>query len=129
MREVKFKIYLQHEETGIVCSKVFSYDCLFSGAAKFALETEFKRRFVIGKAEFTGLKDKDGKEIYEGDIIVCSGNKTMFGEVIFENGQCVYIHRGISNKDYNNGELIPVGYGYKIIGNIYENPELLKNEI
>ena len=70
--------------------------------------------------QFTGLKDKNGKEIYEGDIL--SSWDTNF-EVTFNNS--VYWVKGISKLkafmlyDFMKQE------GHEIIGNIYENPELL----
>jgi uncharacterized phage protein (TIGR01671 family) len=75
--------------------------------------------------QFTGLKDKNGKEIYEGDIVSCAGNNSMFGEVVFIDGSFKYINSGESNKDHNRGEYISLYNGDKVIGNIYENPKLL----
>lgn len=61
--------------------------------------------------QFTGLHDKNDKEIYEGDIV-----KTRYGKgmVEFRNGQFVYDK---SLNDFNETE---------VVGNIYENLELLK---
>lgn len=79
------------------------------------------------KEQYTGLKDKNGKEIYEGDILRHRGR---FYEVKFDNYGQFYIE----NKNYH---WLENGYSFRsvdiwcaegilveIIGNIHENPEL-----
>ena len=72
--------------------------------------------------QFTSIKDKRGKEIWEGDIVIVSYGT---GEVIFEQG--AFLIKWIDDKEANM-ELL--GFECKepveVIGNIYENPELLK---
>lgn len=74
----------------------------------------------------TGLKDKSGKLIYEGDIIYKKGDKTwdkrkMYSKVIFDD---MYASFDISNE--NGCHRMPTNSNnIEIIGNIYENQELL----
>lgn len=73
----------------------------------------------------TGLKDKNGKEIFEGDILT-SQNYPVKGVVEFRTDLGLWVHY---LKGYNYFEYLGNVAGSKeIIGNIYENPELLEAE-
>lgn len=78
---------------------------------------------------YTGLKDKNRKEIYDGDIIVFknidNSIKELILPVIWEEESC-----GFVCKDNFNSRGVDMANGYdtisgQVIGNIYENPELL----
>ena len=72
--------------------------------------------------EFTGLKDKNGKEIYEGDIVKY--------EIVMDIFKAAEKHKHVIEwiKDPWIGWNFPsyTQNGLKVIGNIYENPELIK---
>jgi uncharacterized phage protein (TIGR01671 family) len=75
-------------------------------------------------SQFTGLLDKNGKEIYEGDIIT-NGDRNI--KYIVEWYDC-----GLRARQYNNDSYIGLAYWQdrlEVIGNIYENKELLETEV
>ena len=96
------------DENAPLISHEFSYseDCIFE--------------------QYTGLTDKNGKEIYEGDIVTLNGEWEEIEHddcsiVTFENG-CFRVGDGYENEA---GSYLS---DWRIIGNIHENPELLKEE-
>lgn len=115
MREIKFRAWDFDTKVMIPISTFdFEEDLCGKDTENFA-DGFYGRKLM----QFTGLKDKNGKEIYEGDIL----NHYDYG------------HFQIAYEDFN-GKFISVGeVGYgdvgiakysEIIGNIYENPELVK---
>lgn len=81
----------------------------------------------------TGLKDKNGKEIFEGDIItngidiVDVRNHETLGFYTLVNGREVFFGHGTSIKEFEK-DVEGFTEISEIIGNIYENPELLEME-
>lgn len=73
--------------------------------------------------EFTGLLDKNGKEIYEGDIIRWTDDYDENGYIDFGDG-CFLVNWSI-NSERINGDMVD---DLEVIGNIHENPELLGGE-
>ena len=106
---------------------------------------KYTERFVI--EQYTGLTDKNGKKIFEGDIVrygkgIYEWNKKDWefevGIIEFKDGafiindiyssdgynelSCLYHEINYSGK-YDSGTLL------EVIGNIYDNPELIRNEV
>lgn len=100
---------------------------------------DFKNKYIM---QYTGLKDKNSKEIYEGDILkerTPSGfnySVVKFGEINISGfscdpKMCTCFYHDFSNFNDNWGE-VALGNNLKnieVIGNIYENPELLETEL
>ena len=79
--------------------------------------------------QYTELKDKNGREIFEGDILK-RGDTT--DEVIFKEGAfCIKFYSKNYKSHYIKTMQEALSYGinrWEIIGNVYENPELLLNK-
>lgn len=97
------------------------------------LNTNMKNTFISPEStglilmQYTGLHDKNGKEIYEGDVVKIKYRDEDIGKVIYEhNGFSI----DVTNMNKNYGRVSFVNNFMEVIGNIYDNPELLggKNE-
>ncbi|MFS9250010.1 YopX family protein [Streptococcus mitis] len=78
----------------------------------------------------TGLKDKNDKEIFEGDILACKTDDEVINLNIFWDEEHALFM--FESKKYNERELLAELvedniYPFEITGNIYENPELLED--
>lgn len=112
MRQIKLRAWDKKTK------KMFDWNSICDGVFTF---NDLKFDFVIWM-QFIGLTDKNHKEIYEGDIMYCAGIGNM--EVIFRNGAfCLY--NGLDVIYFNEDMEQDIE---NVIGNIYENPELLEKK-
>jgi uncharacterized phage protein (TIGR01671 family) len=76
--------------------------------------------------QYTGLRDKNGVRIFEGDIVAASiyrDEEPQVLEVEFRNGAFVIDYEDADSDVVNVGDFVGT---LEIIGNIFENPELLE---
>ena len=128
MREIKFRAYDKHTKImlpvvdAIKFTKSESINIMRDGAYGVGITIPYQPHIEL--MQFTGLYDKNGKEIYESDIVEvtrqCIWEK---GIVVFIDG-CFFIK--VNETLLALYECEPNNYELKAIGNIYENPELLK---
>ena len=155
MREIKFRAYhKERKEIFEIASIDFEEKkaALSNGIIKL-LNVDFKQFELL---QYTGVKDKNGKEIYEGDILLSSNENGIFLQLIgfgnddreysgILNGFKIIDGRLLENDDYEIDECkeftqelikahnIPILQpentiidGWWVIGNIYENKNLLE---
>lgn len=75
---------------------------------------------------FTGLQDRDGRDVYEGDIIRVTSHGDIYTDIVkWSKTKCSYIFSDDSNVEYYCADEYKKENS-EVIGNIYANPELLE---
>ena len=129
MREIKFrawdtgsKIMSYMEKNGVFRRVYFAEDIQDwqDRALGGVLQRHNQGKTIL--MQYTGLKDRQGKEIYEGDIIKALHD---FGPGGWVEKKTEVRFNLMNGYQWNYWDLDSL----KVIGNIYENPELLKGEI
>lgn len=123
MREIKFRVWNKKDKQMYEVSSIdFYFEFINWKPNKDGSETRtFMEWEDCELIEYTGLKDKNGKEIYEGDIVrVNSGIAKILWQFT---GAFGFVLKYI--EDELNTIMIAEDC-YEVIGNIYENPELLQ---
>lgn len=145
MREIKYKAWLhkekvlvdvlvidfQKEEIGFAPLEKSANEFSKTGDSYSLLQT--KKFDEIELLPYTWYKDKNYKEVYEGDIVYC--HYETYTEIWYETFIVIFEDEYkccFGFKTLDNEHFIPFGSSthrdFEVIGNIYENPELLEVE-
>jgi len=132
MREIKFKVWNPYRkswaiEFAIVWHGDGSYIFEYAKGKDWETHTDFEGFIIV---QYTGLKDRNGKEIYKGDRLeeahdTIMENKSIKSIVIWDNDRSMFrlnCHQNIY-LGAEDAELY-----LEVTGNIYENPELIKGK-
>lgn len=117
MREIKFRAWCEEKRVMTICRSLTEWLDAFS---QFEYDTksnqiEFMRKFKF--LQYTGLKDKNAEEIYEGDLL--EDEEKQLWEVSFDNGGYRVTNVFMPGSRFIGADLI-------IVGNIYEDKDLLE---
>ena len=121
MREIKFRAW--DKGTALHAPRMISFE--------EALEVQTLTTFFGDKKSdryevllFTGLFDKNGVEIFEGDIVICPNDEKY--KIKWHKRMCCFVGYMIDG-DYEMFDYVLKETLLKVIGNIYENKELLND--
>lgn len=127
MREIKFRVWYDGQMRVLDKMMVGVWQIGFSGTHYVDLTEEDKEDAVV--MQYTGFKDKNGTDIYEGDILEYFRQKPDNGEFYPDRRKRRKVE--FKQHDYWLGYNFrpptqkEVGY-WEVIGNIWANPDLLK---
>ena len=139
-REIKFRAWnLIDKKMEYDITKTKEYSNIDGGIDVVGFDSYLDEPTESVVMQYTGLKDKNGKEIFEGDILEQYGTqednskRELYGlsyyEVVFSEGRFLKCWRK-STIDFHasksNFDLSFMMQNYRVVGNIYENPELLE---
>ena len=138
MRDIKFRAWdkvskkmlkiglVDLDDMTVYNAKSGDFRCSYQRKTKYSENESFEDVERLIFMQYTGIKDKNEKEIFEGDIFVHNNQKF---EVIYDGTRFI----GVDSDRSGNGYVCYVDSHYKdgsssieVIGNIYENPELLE---
>ncbi|EAC6062947.1 hypothetical protein V2W76_002832 [Listeria monocytogenes] len=126
MRAIGFRAFVKRKKkmlpvTDLCFNETEAVGVSGCGNAKCTLCVDWYSFDDVVLMQYTGLKDKNGKKIFEGDVGWDEHNE-CYGVVKFEEGKFLYVWENIAE------DLQEVADGIEICGNIHENPDLLEEK-
>jgi len=121
MIEIKYRFWDKINQEMSDIALMIDGDGIIYEWDSYGMDSDETNRYI--PIRYTGLKDKDGKEIYEGDIVT---NYAIRDVVIFDRG-CFVTKNATMPGFPNFRQPLCVHDDLKVIGNIYQNPDLLKD--
>ena len=133
MREIKFRVWDKNDKRIFIDPQMIDfynkkigymqYQTEYMPDTSYSIPVGFEEFEYSELMEWTGLYDKNGEDIYEGDILFESFGEKYY-KVVFENGSFRAEFEG-DFEEYSFDLIDVVAQGYEVVGNIYENPELI----
>lgn len=123
MKKIKFRGWSRYNEQMIKPKYFISMDGLKLCDNDGFINKDYPEDIIL--MQFTGLLDKQGKEIYEGDIVNVSYGKqkeSFRRKIIYNSKIASFI---VSCGDNINSRILEISV-FEVIGNIYENKELMR---
>ena len=131
MREIKFRAWDKNDKRIFIDPQMIDfynkkigymqYQTEYMSDTSYSIPVGFEEFEYSELMEWTGLYDKNGEEIYEGDIFHIGSKKILY---VVE-----WIDCGLKGRQIKNISWIGLDYwkdDIEVIGNIYENPELME---
>jgi uncharacterized phage protein (TIGR01671 family) len=124
MRELKFRYVFKCRLCGEIVTRIHTIEDIEKDFIDYSwhnCNSDYHACDLVNRDQFTGLPDKNGKEIYEGDIV--DGSQLLVAGLVRWDDDTAAFVIDVGSGDYYE---FPVGEDITVLGNIHHNPERLE---